>query len=305
MLSNKTIVITGLTGQVGKPVAEALAKDNEVIGLARYSNEALREQLEAAGVTCVVGDMGAGEFGDVPRDPHYVLNFAVAKTTSFDDDLRANAEGTGLLMNHCKGADAVLHCSSTAVYQPASQHPFAEDDPLGDNHRVPAMESFMPTYSICKIASESAARLAARMLDLPTVVARLNVPYGHSGGWPLMHLEMILADQPVHVHTDSPSNFNPIHDDDILRQIPKLLEVAAVPAITLNWAGKEVVSIEEWSQFLAGLAGKEVKFEHTTDVLAGVSTNNERMHALIGETEVTWQDGMRRMVEQYHPELLS
>jgi len=36
MLKHKTIVITGLPGQVGKPVAEALARDNDVIGLARF-----------------------------------------------------------------------------------------------------------------------------------------------------------------------------------------------------------------------------------------------------------------------------
>jgi len=305
MLKHKTIVITGLTGQVGKPVAEALARDNDVIGLARFSNPSLREQLEAAGVNCVVADLGSGEFGETPRDPDYVLHFAVAKTSSFEDDLKANAEGTGLLMDHCQSATAFLHCSSTAVYQPNDHHPFAEEDPLGDNHRVPMMESFMPTYSICKIASESSARLMARLLELPTVIARLNVPYGHSGGWPLMHLEMILADQPVHVHSNSPSVYNPIHDDDILRQIPKLLNVASVPATTLNWAGKETVSIEEWSEFLAGLVGKEAKIESTPDVLQSVITNNSRMHSLVGETEVSWQDGMRRMVEHYHPELLS
>ncbi len=303
MLSQKTIVITGLTGQVGKPVAEALATDNEVIGLARFSNSELREELEAAGVNCVVGDLGGGEFADVPSDPDYVLHFAVAKTMSFEDDLRANSEGTGLLMDHCKQAKAFLHCSSTAVYQPNGRHEFAESDPLGDNHRVPVMEAFMPTYSICKIASESTARLMARTLNLPTVIARLNVPYGHSGGWPLMHLEMILADQPVYVHSDGPCVYNPIHDDDILRQIPTLLSIADVPAVTLNWAGKDPASIEEWSEYLGELVGKEVKFERSPDLLESVTTNNDLMHSLIGETQIHWKDGMRQMVEHYHPEL--
>lgn len=305
MLRDRTIVITGLTGQVGKPVAEALAADNEVIGLARFSNPSLKDELEAARVNCVVADLGGGEFADVPHDPDYVLHFAVAKTTSFEADLRDNAEGTGLLMEHCRQAKAFLHCSSTAVYQPNGHHEFHESDPLGDSHRVPVMEAFMPTYSICKIASESTARLMARTLNLPTVIARLNVPYGHSGGWPLMHLEMMLADGPVHVHSNSPSIYNPIHDDDILRQIPALLDVASVPAVTLNWAGKDAVSIEEWCGYMGELIGKEARFEHIPDVLESVTTNNELMHSLIGETEIHWKDGMRRMVEQYHPELLS
>lgn len=304
MLSQKTIVITGLTGQVGKPVAERLAADNEVVGLARFSNPELKGELEAAGVNCVVADLGGGEFADVPRDPDYVLHFAVAKTTSFEDDLRDNAEGTGLLMEHCQQAKAFLHCSSTAVYQPNGHHKFHESDPLGDSHRVPAMEAFMPTYSICKIASESVARLMARTLNLPTVIARLNVPFGHSGGWPLMHLEMMLAGGPIHVHSNRPSVYNPIHDDDILRQIPALLDVASVPAVTLNWAGKDAVSIEEWCQYMSGLTGIEVNFEHTPDVLESVATDNELMHSLIGRTQVRWTDGMRRMVQHYHPELV-
>lgn len=304
MLSQKTIVITGLTGQVGKPVAERLAADNEVVGLARFSNPELKGELEAVGVNCVVADLGGGEFADVPRDPDYVLHFAVAKTTSFEDDLRDNAEGTGLLMEHCQQAKAFLHCSSTAVYQPNGHHKFHESDPLGDSHRVPAMEAFMPTYSICKIASESVARLMARTLNLPTVIARLNVPFGHSGGWPLMHLEMMLAGGPIHVHSNRPSVYNPIHDDDILRQIPALLDVASVPAVTLNWAGKDAVSIEEWCQYMSGLTGIEVNFEHTPDVLESVATDNELMHSLIGRTQVRWTDGMRRMVQHYHPELV-
>ena len=56
-------------------------------------------------------------------------------------------------MQHCRTRPAFLHCSSTAVYQPAGPHPLAETDPLGDNHRV-----MMPTYSIAKIAAEVVAR---------------------------------------------------------------------------------------------------------------------------------------------------
>jgi len=98
----------------------------------------------------------------VPTDVDYVLNLAIAKTTSWDADLAANVEGLGLLMSRLRNAKALLHCSSTAVYQANDHHVFVETDPLGDNHRVPAMETFMPTYSINKIAAEAMARYVAR-----------------------------------------------------------------------------------------------------------------------------------------------
>ena len=52
-LRGAKIVVTGVTGQVGEPVARALARDNEVYGAARFRDDAARERLEAAGVTCV------------------------------------------------------------------------------------------------------------------------------------------------------------------------------------------------------------------------------------------------------------
>ena len=42
VLSGKTIVVTGATGQVAEPVAIALAADNEVIAGARFRDAADR-----------------------------------------------------------------------------------------------------------------------------------------------------------------------------------------------------------------------------------------------------------------------
>src|SRR5712691_9709565 len=135
-LQGEKVVVTGATGQVGFPVAVALAKENEVVAPARFGNPAVRERLEAAGVACVVADLGAGELAEVPADATYVLNFAVSKTNDWDADLRDNAEGVGLLMAHTKAAQAFLHCSTTGVYHDNGGGPYKEDDPLGDNHRV-------------------------------------------------------------------------------------------------------------------------------------------------------------------------
>ena len=301
-LSGQKIAITGLTGQVAQPVATALAAANDVFGLARFSNPKSKDRLAAAGVHCIAADLGAGDFGDLPRDIDYVIHMAVAKTADWDADITANVEGTGLLMSHCRSAKGVLHVSSTAVYQPDGHHPFAETDPLGDNHRVPAM-AWMPTYSILKIAAEGAARYAAREFDIPTTIARLNVPYGHSGGWPLFQLAQVLADDPIAVHTDAPTLYNPIHDDDILRTIPALLDVASTPATIVNWAGDEQASIEDWCGWFGELSGHDVAFTPTDDVLASVAVDTTRMVELVGPTEVSWRDGMRRLIEHFHPEL--
>lgn len=300
VLDGKRVVITGPTGQVAKPLALALAKNNDVTAIARFNNAVARAELEAGGVRCVTVDLAAGDFSGVPADVDYVVNMAVAKTKSFDDDLSANVEGLGLMMSHFRAAKAFFHCSSTAVYQANGHRAFKEDDELGDNHRV---MSFMPTYSINKIAAEAMARFGARHWNLPTVIARLNVPYGDNGGWPWMHLEQVLSGQKIAVHTDEPSVYNPIHEDDIIRMVPLLLDVASVPATIVNWGGNDAVSIEEWSQYMGHLVGKKADFVKTDQALESVQIDLTKLHELVGPTEVHWKDGMRRLVAHFHPEL--
>src|SRR6516165_2552543 len=128
-LTDCTIVVTGVTGQVARPLAVALAEENRVVGAARFNDAAARDQLQAAGVECVRVDLATGDVGGLPEDADYVLNFAVAKTNDWEADLAANSGGLAYLMEHHRRARGFLHCSSTAVYKPSGHRAFAEDDP--------------------------------------------------------------------------------------------------------------------------------------------------------------------------------
>ncbi len=301
-LSGKSIVITGVTGQVAEPVAVALARHNQVVGAARFKDEAARLRLEAAGVRCVPIDLVSGDVTALPADADYVLNFAIAKSNDWELDLRANSGGLAWLMEHHRGAAAFVHCSTTAVYKPLGHHVFTEDDQLGDNHGV---WPFLRTYSICKIAAEATARWACDRFDLPTTIARLSVPYGDRGGWPAIHLEMMINGSEIPVHIDAPSVYHPIHQDDILAMIPALLAAAATPATTVNWGGDQAVSIEDWCGYIAELTGLSARFAPTADTIDSVQVDLTRLHDLVGATTVDWKDGMRRMVTARHPELLT
>jgi nucleoside-diphosphate-sugar epimerase len=301
MLEGKKLLVTGPAGQVALPLTLALAKHNDVWGAARFSDAAKREQLEAAGVHCVPVDLGEGEFSALPTDFDYVFNLAVARSAEpdFDGDLRSNAEAVGLLMTHCRKAKAFLHCSTTGVYQPKGRDPLVESDPLGDNHRV-----MMPTYSIAKIAAEAVARTLARQLELPTIITRLNTPYGNNGGWMYYHLLMMKNGVEIPVHSDAPSVYTPIHEDDIIAIFPALLEHASVPAEIVNVCGQEHVSIEEWCEYMAELCGLQPKFAPTEHTLESVVSDNAKQQRLVGPAKVGWQEGLRRMIEAKHPDWL-
>lgn len=297
-LEGRRIVVLGATGMVATPVIRALAVGNEVWGVARFSDPAARADLEARGVHTVTFDMTAPDLSVLPTGVDYVINLAVAHPRRFSTALRANAETLGLIMAHFRDARAFLHCSSTGVYAPAGTHRMREEDPLGDNHGA-----VMPTYSISKIAAESVARMSAQLHGLATVIPRLNVPYGDCVAWPSIHLECILSGQPIQVLPGEETVYSPIHSDDIIRQIPLLLAAASVPATTVNWAGPDVVSVQEWCTYLGSLVGREPVFEETAVALPSVAVDTSYMEQLIGPSRVGWREGMARMLEAAHPEI--
>jgi len=301
-MQGKKILITGPTGQVAFPVALAFARDNEVWAIARFSDAAKKATLTEAGIKCVTVDLASGDFSALPSDFDYVLNFAVARDVGedFDLELRSNAESVGLLMGHCRNAKAFLHVSSGAVYQADGHNLLTETSALGDNHRV-----MFTTYSVGKIGQEAVVRYAARQFNLPTVICRLNVPYGNNGGWPFYHLLMMQNGMDIPVHVDKPNMYNLFHEEDIVRSIPKILETASVPTNIVNWCGDELISIEEWCAYIGELTNLTPKFNYTTETLESVMFDNSKLRGIVGPSQVHWKDGVRRMIETLAPAALA
>lgn len=298
-LRGKKILITGPTGQVAMPVVAAFTQIADIYALARFSNHADQEKLEAMGAKTIKADLASDDLSHLPTDFDYVLNFAVVKTGKFEYDLKANAEGVGRLMMQCRDVKAFLHFSSTGVYQHQGQEALTEDSPLGDNHR-----KMFPTYSISKIAAETVCRFVAHQFNIPTTIARLNVPYGDNGGWPFWHLMMMKEGIPVDIHSEQPNYYNPIHADDYIEKIPRLLAAASTEVTTLNFGGSQRVSIEEWCAYLGELTGLEPSFAIDDKAFGSLWFDTGRMEELIGKTQVDWRVGIKRMVATLCPELL-
>jgi len=301
MLSGEKILVTGPAGRIAQPLARALAADNEVWGIARFSEEGSRERVEALGITTRRIDYSTGEFGDLPTDFTYLLHIAADFSESdYDRALRVNAEGTGLLLEHCRTAKAALVMSTVTTYKPHPDpwHAFTEDDPLGDALAPPAH-----TYSISKIAEEAVARYCARSFDLPIVIARMCAAYGEMGGLAKWHLDAVAAGQPVVTRSD-PMPYSPIHDDDIAAQLEPLLDRASVPAFITNWGGDEPVSVQQWSEYFGELLGVEAQVDVRPIPGASVGSvgDHARRLAITGPCTVDWREGYRQMAQQYYPE---
>jgi nucleoside-diphosphate-sugar epimerase len=297
MLNGHKILITGPAGRIAEPIACALATDNDVWGIARFSEPGARERVERHGITTAVVDLAEGDFTGIPDDFTIVLHLAadLGLTNDFDAGLRINAEGTGLLLAHCRTAKAALVMSTGGVYRPHSDplHAYTESDPLGVS-QLPAQ----PSYSIVKIAEEAVARTAARVYGLPIVIARMNVAYGPTGGLPALQLATMRTGEPVVVRHD-PCPYSPIHTDDIVDQLEAMLGAASVPATIVNWGGDEAVSPQQWCPFLAELAGvtAELVVREAPGAQIGNIVDVTKRRSITGPCKVPWRDGMRRMFD--------
>ncbi len=301
MLTDEKILITGPAGLIAYGLAESLVGNNEVWGIARFSDPATRAEVDALGVTTRAVDLGSGDFGDLPTDFTYVVHVAVAyEKTDYDNAIRVNAEGTGLILEHCRRAKAALVMSTTSVYKP---HPdpwyaFKESDALGD-----IQATFSAPYSVSKIAEEAVARFCARSFNLPITIARMNAAYGNRGGAITNHMDLVAAGKAVPTRHD-PMAYSAIHNDDIAAQLEALLDAATVPATIVNWGADQPVSVQEWTACMGELMGVETTVEVTPVEWASIGSivDCTKRIGITGPSTVQWRDGLRRVMEHRYPD---
>lgn len=304
MLKGQKILITGPAGQIAAPITRALAPDNEVWGIARFSQPESRDEVESWGVTTRKIELGTDDFGDLPTDFDAVLHLAayIVPGGDYDSAITVNAEGTGLLMKHCQKASRFMVMTTSSVYSPNpdGMHQYKETDPVGDG-ALPGM----PTYGISKLMEEGVARACARLFNVPTVIARMNSAYGSNGGLPSHHLANLLKGETIRLRSN-PNGYSPIHERDIVEQVEGVLSAASVPATIVNWCGDEAVSAQDMIAYMAELTGREPKIEYYEAPFAqpGVACDPTKRIALTGPGKVSWKEGIREMIEARHPEAL-
>lgn len=300
-MRDRKILITGGTGQVARPVAEALAAENEVWCLGRFGDRDAHKALREAGARTVTWDMATDELDGLPRDFTHVLHSAVHRGDGrdFEEAARVNAVGTARLMTHCATAESFLYVSSGVVYDRADgTHRYRESDPLG------GAAPWLPTYPIAKITAEGVVRGLAETLALPSVIARLNIaygPYGH-GGVPVILFREMLREQPCAVPRQGQNYCNLLHTDDVVRQVPLLWDAAGVPARVVNWGGDDEVGITDLLEYMSALTGVPVRLDRGDYSRETAVFDHTVRRDLIGACSVGWKAGIARTLGELFEE---
>jgi nucleoside-diphosphate-sugar epimerase len=303
MIEGQRILVTGATGQVARPLAEILNKNNEVWAAARFSDAKAKEELEAIGINTALFSMGEDDLSGLP-DVDYVFHCgANVDPASPEIGMAQNAEGSGFLMQRYKDAKAFLHMSSSSVYRV----PVGSSEPIHEDHELGGYASYSPHYAMSKLVSESVVRFQARALGLPTVITRLDVAYGTRGhgGVPMIIYEFMKHGMSYTRAEGGESFCSPIHEDDIATQAQNLILQAAVPAPIVNLGGDDVVSIEMIIAYVEEITGLTMKVEVGPEASWGMKVlDNTRRKELGGPCNVTWKDGIRNALAVRHPDAL-
>lgn len=290
------VLVTGATGRVGFPVARALARHHQVFGLARCRAEGDRARLEDAGIEPIVADIASFDMTGLPEGLTHVFHAAACIGPAAADDWKrtfeVNAQASGRLVAASRGVAGFVFCSTGSAYAYQGQRPLREDDPPGVHLGV---------YSLSKIAAEAVVRFAAVEHSVPVTIIRIFSTYGPLGGAPADRLRRIVAGEEVVLHPDVPNHYNPVYEDDYACLGIKALTVSSVPPLTVNWAGSETVSAEEYCAFLAELVGAEAKIRYDPRAPWALWPDVTLMHEVLGPTELPWQEGMRRLVRAVVP----
>ncbi|QLH24072.1 NAD(P)-dependent oxidoreductase [Streptomyces sp. Rer75] len=303
-VEGKKILVTGATGQVARPVAEALATHNEVWCLGRFGTPGVEEELRARGITTFrwdMNDLGESGYEGLPDDFTHVFHSAVRRGEDGDYNaaVEVNSIATGRLMTHCRTAESFLFVSTGALYKRQTlDHPYAEDDPID------GVADWLPCYPVGKIAAEGAARAFAGVLNLPTTIARLNIAYGPGGygGVPMLYFKRMLAGEPIPVPVEGQNWCSLLHTDDLVAQVPALWAAAASPATLVNWGGDEPVGMTDLVRYLEELSGIEARLVPSEVTRETYQFAPTRRREITGPCRVPWREGVRRTLHALHPE---
>jgi len=299
MLTDKKILITGISGMVPRPIAAFLAKNNEVWGIARFADTKVRAEIEGMGVTTRAIDLSKGELSAIPEDFTHIMHCAHTRLGAgdFPEAIQVNAVGAGRVLQHCRAAQAAIVVSSGAVYSPRNDeayYSFKERDDIGRGYAP-----WAPTSPISKASLEAVARFCAEGFDLPTTIVRLNMVYGPLGGMPIMDMDAVVKGEQIMTFSD-PYPANPIHADDMCEQIEALFDAASSPATLVNWCGDDIVSRREWSERCGKLAEKPVYINalKIPDAPCGSVLHNEKRLSITGPCKTKFWYGFDAIYQQ-------
>ena len=294
-LSGKRVLVTGASGIVAFPVAAALAKDNEVFAVARYSDPEQKRKIEETGATAISFDISEEDLSPLPKEVDVVINYAVLPPKFKNKAYDVNTGGTGRLARRYRECEAFVHGSTGSLYEYQGERPLREDDPYG-------LHSAGENYAASKIGAEYLLKHLSEDYDLPVTLVRIFSFYGPRGGGVTQRVDQVLRGEPVSVYPGVNNWHTPLYEDDYVEKTIACAGIAKVGAEIINVGGSEVVTTHDYCRMAGEMVGREPIFVETGTSWP-IWADTSKMEKLLGPSKISVREGVKRIIESAHERL--
>ena len=284
------IIILGVGGKMGPSMAKLARKAileagivKRVIGISRFSEEGIREELESEGIETVAADLlDEEQLAALPDAPN-ILYLAGTKFGT-----TGNEPFTWAMNSYLPGRVAERYKNSRIVaFSTGNVYPFVAINSGGlSEETTPAP---VGEYGQSCLGRERVFQYFSERYNIPTLIYRLNYAIDLRYGVMLEIAKSVLADKPIDLAT---GNVNVIWQGDANEIAIRSLLHCESPANILNVTGPETLSVKWLAEQFGLLLNKQPQFVNDTQPMA-LLNNASKAHKLFGYPRVT----VRQMIE--------
>lgn len=278
------VVILGVSGKMGVTLAKLLRNafgkidsPHKVYGIARFTNEDARKELEDAGIETIKADfLNERNLEKLPKTKYVIFMVGYKFGTSGNEPYTwaVNSYLPGRVCEYYQDSNIVAF-STGCVYPlvPLTQGAPSEEfspNPLGE-------------YAQSCLGRERIFEHFSKENQTPVTIFRLNYSIDVKYGVLSELAQSILAEEPVDV---SMGYVNVIWQKDACEQAVRSLLVATVPANIVNITGPETLSVRWIAERLAEELRKPVTFTGV-EAETALLNNASKSHDLFGYPKTT------------------
>jgi len=253
MLTNKKILILGVSGRVGSSLAERLVGSNEVYGVARFTQPDSRKRLEQLGVHTIQADLAGEDIHHLPTDFDRVF-IEVAYMHGAEENrphaFAVNAYAVGKVMTHFAAVPGIVYASTGNVYGLPRQV-VTEATP----------EAPIGAYGLSRFVGEQMVRFFSRENGTPSVILRYFYGNDERYGVLLKLARHLLRGEEIPLSFGS--LINCIAHEDLVRYTALAADHCSSPPPVLNITSPEPYEVKQLVISLAKLL--EVDEIHFTE----------------------------------------